>query len=305
LGKDVGRLYIQKSFENGAKSALYVVGTPIGNLQDMTWRAVETLKAADLIAAEDTRQTRKLLQYFSISKRLISYHEHNKTAIGQEIVSYLKQGIKVALVSDAGMPAISDPGFELVTSALAAGFSVIPIPGANAAVTALVASGLPTDRFVFVGFLPRETKFQLKELERLKSYPETLIFYESPHRIEKTLENMRQIFGDRKICLARELTKWFEEFIRGTITEVLAQLMTSQKVRGELTIVVEGGSQKTNIAEEEWWAALDISAHVSAYTDQGFSVKEAIKKVALDRQLPKREVYRVFHGIQQSEPNAE
>jgi 16S rRNA (cytidine1402-2'-O)-methyltransferase len=226
-------VFVQKSFATEAKTGkLYLVATPIGNLDDMTVRAIRTLQEVDIIAAEDTRQTRKLLTHFQIETRLISYHEHNKMASGPEIIRMLQEGKSIALVSDAGMPAISDPGQELVRDAAASSIPVIPVPGANAGLSALIVSGLSTDRFVFRGFLPRDKKERREELERLRPYPETLIFYESPHRIMKTVQEMQEILGERNIVLGRELTKRYEEFIRGEMSGVLHFLEPGRRASG-------------------------------------------------------------------------
>jgi 16S rRNA (cytidine1402-2'-O)-methyltransferase len=272
------------------RGSLYLVGTPIGNLEDMTFRAVRVLKEADCIAAEDTRQTRKLLTHFEISTRLVSYHEHNKHSSGPELVRLMKEGMTIALVSDAGLPAISDPGADLVKLAVEEGIPVIPIPGPNAALSALIASGLPTDRFLFIGFLPREKKELKRELETLKSAKETLLFYESPHRIVKTLEAMREAWGDRQICLARELTKKFEEFARGSLSECLEHL-DEHPPQGEYCLIVQGNPNDEPAAPAGWWEPLSLEQHVEHYVEQGESRKEAMKKAAADRGLSKRDVY--------------
>jgi 16S rRNA (cytidine1402-2'-O)-methyltransferase len=285
----------QKSYEtNSGHGTLYLVGTPIGNLEDMTYRAVRILKEADIIAAEDTRQTRKLLTHFDISTRLVSYHEHNKNNSGPELVRLMRdEGLVIALVSDAGLPAISDPGYDLVCLAVEEHIPVIPIPGANAALCALIASGLPTQQFTFIGFLPRDRKSILRELEKLRFKRETLLFYESPHRINKTLTFMMEAWGDRRVCLARELTKRHEEIIRGTVQECLLYMEENPPL-GEYCIVVEpAGDEEYSGQEgsEAWWESLTLEAHVTHYVDQSMNKKEAIKQVAIDRGLPKREVY--------------
>ncbi|EJL47900.1 ribosomal RNA small subunit methyltransferase I [Brevibacillus agri] len=294
---------IQRSFAQEETGVLYLVATPIGNLDDMTVRCLETLRAVDVIACEDTRQTRKLLNHFQIEKRTVSYHEHNKEASGQGLLQWLAEGKQIALVSDAGLPAISDPGADLVRDAVAAGYPVVPVPGANAGLTALIASGLPTDRFVFCGFIGRENKERREELERLKRYPETLIFYEAPHRIEKTIAAMREAWGNRRAVLARELTKRYEEFVRGTFDELLEWLGNGE-VRGEFCVIVEGFTGTTAAeADEEniWWQQLSIVQHVEHYCEQGLSKKEAIKQAADDRGLPKRDVYNEYHRDQEDE----
>ncbi len=287
---------VQRSFADEQQGVLYLVATPIGNLDDITVRALQTLKEADVIACEDTRQTRKLLNHFEIDKRTVSYHEHNKEASGTGLLQWLAEGKRIALVSDAGLPAISDPGADLVRDAVAAGYSVIPVPGPNAALTALIASGLPTERFVFAGFLPREKKDRLKELERLRHYPETILFYEAPHRIEKTLQAIREVWGDRRAVLARELTKRYEEFARGTLTELIDWLSEGE-ARGEFCLIVEGfqGEAEAVGQAETWWQELSLVEHVDHYCGQGLSTKEAVKKTADDRGIPKRDVYNEYH----------
>lgn len=291
-------LWRQKSFaEEHERGILYVVPTPIGNLEDITFRALRILKEADVIAAEDTRQTNKLLRHFEIDTPIMSYHEHNKQAAGLKIIERLRQGKHVALVSDAGTPAISDPGYELVAMAIKEGCPVVPLPGANAAVTALVASGLPTNHFYFFGFLDRTKKEKKKQLDRLKSIRDTLIFYEAPHRLEETLLAMQEVFGERQIALCRELTKRFEEFIRGTISDVLACVKEGD-IRGEFCLIVEGAKDREPDEDkvEEWWQSLSIVEHVDYYIhEKKWSAKEAIKQAAKDRNMPKREVYQQYH----------
>ncbi|KZE46634.1 16S rRNA methyltransferase [Brevibacillus parabrevis] len=292
---------IQRSFAQEETGVLYLVATPIGNLDDITVRCLETLRAVDVIACEDTRQTRKLLNHFQIEKRTVSYHEHNKEASGQGLLQWLAEGKQIALVSDAGLPAISDPGADLVRDAVAAGYPVVPVPGANAALTALIASGLPTDRFVFCGFIGRENKERREELERLKRYPETLIFYEAPHRIAKTIAAMREAWGNRRAVLARELTKRYEEFVRGTFDELL-EWLDSGEVRGEFCVIVEGCTGAVETEEAiEWWQQMSVVGHVDHYCEQGLSKKEAIKQAADDRGLPKRDVYNEYHRDQEAE----
>ncbi|MGG4443853.1 16S rRNA (cytidine(1402)-2'-O)-methyltransferase [Brevibacillus fortis] len=286
---------VQRSFASEEAGVLYLVATPIGNLDDITVRCLNTLREVDVIACEDTRQTRKLLNHFQIEKRTVSYHEHNKEASGNGLLQWLAEGKKIALVSDAGLPAISDPGADLVRDATAAGFPVIPVPGANAALTALIASGLPTDRFVFCGFMGRENKERREELERLKRYSETLIFYEAPHRVEKTLAAMREVWGNRRAVLARELTKRYEEFVRGTLDELL-EWLRSGEVRGEFCVIVEGNTGPLEAeVDDSWWQSLSIVEHVDHYCAQGMGKKEAIKQAADDRNVSKRDVYNEYH----------
>ncbi|HJV47519.1 MAG TPA: 16S rRNA (cytidine(1402)-2'-O)-methyltransferase [Bacillota bacterium] len=292
-------MFVQSSYQGAKidKGELYLVCTPIGNLGDMSSRAVEILKMVDLIAAEDTRHTRKLLAHFQFEAKLVSHHEHNKEASIKGLIELLESGKKVALVSDAGMPAISDPGYELVREAVEMEISVIPIPGPNAALSALIASGLPTGKFFFLGFLPREKKQLREELERLKPYPETLILYEAPHRIDKMLKEAKEILGNRRAVLARELTKKHEEFIRGTLEEVINYL-DEGGIRGEFTILIEGNLEPDlgQTAAGSWWNHLSSIEHVDKYIAEGMSSKEAIKKVAEDRKVPKREIYNQYHG---------
>ncbi|MGH2415667.1 MAG: 16S rRNA (cytidine(1402)-2'-O)-methyltransferase, partial [Microcystaceae cyanobacterium] len=230
--------------KNLTLGTLYVVGTPIGNLEDITFRAVRILQIVDLIAAEDTRHTGKLLQHFKITTPQISYHEHSRVSRLEELVESLKNGKAIALVTDAGMPGISDPGYELVKACLEADISIIPIPGVTAAMTALAVSGLPTERFIFEGFLPTKNKERNERLKMLKNEARTLIFYESPHRLQQTLKDLTDVFGDnRQIVLARELTKLYEEFWRGSLQEALLLYTINQHPKGEFTLVVSGSGK--------------------------------------------------------------
>ncbi|MGO1061122.1 16S rRNA (cytidine(1402)-2'-O)-methyltransferase [Planococcus sp. FY231025] len=285
----------QKSFqEQGA--TLYLVATPIGNLEDMTVRAIRILNEVDVIAAEDTRNTKNLCNYFDIQTKLVSYHEHNQESGGYKILSYLQDGKSVALVSDAGMPCISDPGEDIVKKVLAEGFPVVPIPGANAALSALIASGITPQPFLFFGFLPRGKKERQSELEVLSQKQETLIFYEAPHRLKDSLKNMQKAFGaERQIVLAREVTKKFEEFLRGTVEEA-AEWADANTIRGEFCIVVEGNASPEPVEAEAWWEHLSIAEHIEAVMEEkNLSSKEAIKEVAKERGLPKRDVYQEYH----------
>lgn len=288
---------IQKSFTElpAGEGVLYLVATPIGNLEDMTFRAVRMLKEADMIAAEDTRNTRKLLTHFEIGGRLVSYHEHNKQASGPELVRLMKEeGKTVALVSDAGLPAVSDPGEDLVRLAVEAGVRVIPVPGANAALSALIASGLPTAAFRFIGFLPRDKKEMKDTLKLLSRDPATFLLYESPHRVDKTLEAVRELWGNRRVVLARELTKRYEEFARGTVEDALAYL-TEHPPLGEYCLVVEGASADEagsyGGGEGFRWQDMSVQEHVEHYTAQGADRKEAMKQAAQDRGVSKRDIY--------------
>lgn len=228
-----------KRSSRNPKGRLYVVSTPIGNLEDITLRALATLREVDLIAAEDTRRTRKLLSYYQINTSMTSYHEYNKERKGPVLINFLEKGQDIALVSDAGTPGISDPGFSLIRSAIAKSIDVIPIPGVSATITALSISGLPTHAFTFVGFLPRKKGRRLERLSRLKQEGHTLAFYESPRRISSFLEELLSVFGDREVVLAREMTKVHEEAIRGKISEVLEQTKR-EEIRGEVTLIVAG-----------------------------------------------------------------
>ncbi|MFB5763028.1 16S rRNA (cytidine(1402)-2'-O)-methyltransferase [Paenibacillus medicaginis] len=288
------KLAVQKSYSDRPNEygTLFLVGTPIGNLEDMTFRAVKTLQECSIIAAEDTRQTRKLLTHFDIiPNKLFSYHEHNKTASGPELIRYIMEGKNLALVSDAGLPAISDPGADLVQLALAAGIAVVPIPGANAALSALIASGLKTERFTFAGFPPRDRKELFSLLHTFEASHGTLVFYESPHRIVKTLAVIQEAYGTRQIVLARELTKLHEEWVRGSVTDCLAWLEEHPPL-GEYCLVVEGKSAREEAEERQaWWKELTLQEHVEHYESEGNSRKEAMKRTAADRSLSKRDVY--------------
>lgn len=270
---------------------LYLCATPIGNLEDMTYRAVRILKEVDVIAAEDTRHTRKLLSHFEIHTRLISYHEHNKAARGPEIIERLTAGQAVAVVSDAGLPGISDPGSDLVALAVNAGIRVVPVPGANAALSALVSSGLDTTLFFFIGFLPKNKKKRREVLSGFSSIPYTLIVYESPHRIRQTLTELKNALGDRPAVAARELTKKFEEFIRGTLAS-LALHFAENEPRGEFTLIVGGRNPEAVAAEDNTEQEdLPVSEAVMALMAAGVPKKEAIRSIAQQRGLPKRDVY--------------
>ena len=277
----------QKSFENG-KPTLYLVATPIGNLSEMTYRAVETLKNVNFIAAEDTRNTVKLLNHFEIDTKLISHHEHNLVTSIPKIIQLLEEGNDIALVSDAGYPAISDPGYELVKAAISKDINIVPISGANACLNALVVSGISPQPFLFYGFLDHQDKKKKKELELLKKYQETIVFYEAPHRIKKTLKLMLDIFGNRHIALCREITKKHEEINRGTIEEILTVV---DDMKGEMVIVVEGAMD----VEEDVVFEQSIEEHVNEYIEKGMSTKDAIKEVAKQRNVSKNVVYQEYH----------
>ncbi|MCM2676494.1 16S rRNA (cytidine(1402)-2'-O)-methyltransferase [Alkalicoccobacillus plakortidis] len=277
---------------NPDKGVLYLVPTPIGNLEDMTFRAVRILNEVDVIAAEDTRQTRKLCSHFDIHTPLTRYDEHTKEKVGAHLIKQIKDGKSLALVSDAGMPAISDPGQEIVKLAISEEIAVIVLPGANAALTALVASGLSTNQFYYYGFLPRQKKARAEELKQISSINASLIFYESPHRIKETLSAIYEVLGNRQISIGRELTKKFEEYQRGTVEESLSWVETGI-IKGEFVIVVDGTTEQQQ--EEKWWTELAINQHVEHYVSLGLSSKEAIKQVATEREVQKRDVYQSYH----------
>lgn len=287
-------LQIQHSFQKGDQPAsLYLISTPIGNLEDITYRSVKMLQEAALIAAEDTRQSKKLLQHYAIKTPLISYHEHNKQSAGQQILQALQSGQNVALVSDAGTPAISDPGYEIVRAAIEEGFAVIPVPGANAGLAGLVISGLPTEHFYFAGFLPRDKKRCKDRLAWLKKLPDTVIIYEAPHRLLRTLTLLCDVCGNRRLAIARELTKAYEEVVRGSCEECLGYFNKMQP-KGEFCIVMEGGLDEQE--DVSWWRLLSLEQHVEYYTEKGWPKKEAMRKTAQDRQVSKRDVYQQLHA---------
>ena len=281
----------------GKSGTLYLCATPIGNLGDMTFRAVETLKKVALIAAEDTRHTRKLLSHFDIHVPLTSYHEHNKRGKGPELIAKLLEGQDIALVSDAGIPGISDPGEDLVGLALAEAIPVTPIPGANAALTALTASGLPTEKFLFAGFLPQAAAARRNQIAALRDITQTLVFYEAPHRIVRTIEDLQKGLGDRKAVVARELTKIHEEFVRGALTEISAYF-TENRPRGEFTLLVAGKAfdrpgPDTAVAENGPDDAT-IRQEAQRLMSEGENKKDAIKMTASRLGLPRRRVYQLM-----------
>jgi 16S rRNA (cytidine1402-2'-O)-methyltransferase len=273
-------------------STLYIVGTPIGNLEDITFRAVRILQNVDLIAAEDTRHTGKLLQHLQVKTPQISYHEHNRTSRIPELLEHLHNGKAIALVSDAGMPGISDPGYELVKACVEAGICVVPIPGASAAITALSAAGLPTDRFVFEGFLPAKGQQRRESLEALETESRTLIFYESPHRLRETLQDLAEVWGsDRQIVLARELTKLYEEFWRGSIEDAIAHYQ-QREPQGEYTVLVAGKPpSQTQLTQEQ------LKAELQQLISQGISRSQASRQLAKYTSLNRRQVYQLALSI--------
>jgi 16S rRNA (cytidine1402-2'-O)-methyltransferase len=265
---------------------LYLVASPIGNLEDITFRAVRVLKECDLIACEDTRHTRKLLNHYGIEKRLVSYHDHNEASRCGELIARLREGLNVALISDAGMPLVADPGYRLVRAAIAEGISVQPIPGPSALVTALAASGLPTDSFRFGGFLPAKSGQRASVLEALKNESATLIFFEAPHRILETLADVDRILGPRLVVVARELTKAHEEFLRGTAGQILEILQARDAVKGEITLLIGKAARNETPVEGS-----SINEAVAACESEGLARMDAIKAVARRFGLSKREVY--------------
>lgn len=268
-------------------ATLYLIATPIGNLEDITLRALRVLREeVALIACEDTRQTQKLLERYEIRKPLVSYHEHNEAARAGELIETLRRGDSVALVSDAGTPLVSDPGYRLVAAAIEAGFPAVPLPGASAALAALAASGLPTDEFRFAGFLPSKAGARRKKLEELARERVTVIVYESPHRILESLKDIAEIFGERGIVLARELTKIHEEFLRDSAHRIREQLEERGSIKGEITLVLSG-------APEDQIAIADPLEQIARLESAGIDRMEAIKSVAKQMGLPKREVYRL------------
>lgn len=276
--------------ENDMSGTLYLVATPIGNLEDMTLRAIRTLSEVDIIAAEDTRHTLKLLNHFNISKPLTSYYEYNKYEKGETLIKELLNNKNIALVSDAGCPAISDPGEDLVREAINNNIKVISIPGPSAVINGLIVSGLSTARFVFEGFLPVNKRHRKERLTDIKFDSRTLVFYEAPHKILNTLKDMFEILGDRKISLAREMTKKYEEVLRLTINEAI-QKYTQQPPKGEFVLIVEGSKQEKKLQSK--WDNISISQHLDLYIKEGMNKKEAFKAVAKERCISKREVYNI------------
>ncbi|MBP3361241.1 MAG: 16S rRNA (cytidine(1402)-2'-O)-methyltransferase [Clostridia bacterium] len=276
------------------KGTLYLCATPIGNLGDVSSRFLEVFRSVDIIAAEDTRQTVKLLNYFGIKKRLTSYHEHNKAEKGEILCKMLEEGKNVALVSDAGTPAISDPGEDLVRLCIERDINITSIPGPVALINALILSGLPARRFAFEGFLSVNKRHRNEHLKSVSDDTHTLIFYEAPHKLKYTLADMLQAFGDRRIALVRELTKLHEEVIRTTLSEAV-KLFEEKNPKGEYVIVVEGAEEASGT--EAFWENMTVKEHVEYYTSAGKTDKEAIKLTASDRGIAKREVYDAYHEI--------
>ena len=272
---------------------LYVVATPIGNLDDITLRAVKTLSNVDIVAAEDTRHTGKLLSHFNIKCKLISFHEHNEKNRAEELIFYLKDGLSIALVSDAGTPSVSDPGFRFVKEAVSCGIQVVPIPGVSAVITALSASGIPTDSFIFIGFPQKKKSRRMEQIKSLLFIKRTLIFYESPKRILRFAEELLDILGDRYVVLSREMTKIHEEFIRGNLSELIQILNTRPVIKGECTLIVEGCSDKKETISQD---ALkdEISARLTNNDIKASTLaKELVKKYSITRKEAYQEVLRI------------
>ncbi|MDK2801289.1 MAG: rRNA (cytidine1402-2-O)-methyltransferase [Clostridiales bacterium] len=274
-----------------SKGTLYLCATPIGNLEDITLRTLRILKEVDLIAAEDTRRTIKLLNHFEINKPLTSYYEHNQKEKGEYIVRQLLDGKNIALVSDAGTPGISDPGEDLVKRCIENNIKVSSLPGPVAAITGLILSGLSTNRFVFEGFLTVNKRNRQEHLEQIKNDTRTLIFYEAPHKLINTLKDLLQVLGNRNIAVARELTKKFEEVIRCTIEEAIEKF-EQDSPKGEFVLIVEGvNPKKLEEQQQRQWQEISIQQHIDMYISQGIDHKEALKRVAKDRGVSKREIY--------------
>lgn len=275
----------QKSYNN--TPTLYLISTPIGNMEDITLRAINKLKEVEVVFAEDTRVTRLLLNKLEIKKRLVANHEHNEIQNKEKLIKFLSDGYDVGLVSDRGTPVISDPGYNLVVHAIENNFNVVAIPGATALIPALITSGIQPAPFLFYGFLSNKDSKRKKELEILKKEKATLVLYESPHRIKKTLEEMTKIMGNRRISISREISKKFEEIYRGYLNDITEQLVD---IKGEFVIVLEGEN------EDENYDNLTIVEHVNLYLKEGFDSKEAIKLVAKERNVPKSEIYSNYHN---------
>lgn len=270
------------------KGILYIVATPIGNLEDITIRAINILKEVDLIAAEDTRHTLKLLNHFEISKPLISYHRHNEDTKSDVLIKKLQEGKNIALVSDAGTPGICDPGAEVIKKCIGIGIKIVPIPGACAMINSLICSGIDTNEFAFLGFLPINKKLRKNKLEEIKKSNKTIIIYEAPHKIETTLKDLKSIVEDRKVVLAREITKIHEEFIRENIDVLIEKV---NNIKGEMVLIIEGNKKEI---KENNLNELSIEEHYKFYENQGLEKKEIIKKIAKDRNTNKNEIYKKF-----------
>ena len=288
-------MQVQKSFKGQSSyGTLYLVPTPIGNLQDMTFRSVQILKEVDFICAEDTRNTGLLLKHFEIETKQYSFHEHNAYEKIPDLLERLKSGLSLAQVSDAGMPSISDPGHDLVKAAIAEDIPVVALPGASAGITALIASGLAPQPHIFYGFLPRKKGQQIDFFKEKLSYPETQIFYESPYRVADTLENMHEVYGNRQVTLVRELTKLYEEYQRGSISEIL-DYIDSNPLKGECLLIVAGASE--NDREENLTSDVTPVEAVEALIASGMKPNQAIKTIAKERKMNRQELYNLFHGV--------
>ncbi|MCP3874087.1 MAG: 16S rRNA (cytidine(1402)-2'-O)-methyltransferase [Desulfobacteraceae bacterium] len=268
---------------------LYIVATPIGNLEDITFRAINILKQVDIIAAEDTRHSRKLLSHYNIDTKLISCHEHNEIKKIPQLITELKKGKSIALISDAGTPSISDPGYKLVRTVSKEHIKVIPIPGCNAAIAGLSVSGLPTDSFLFIGFMPKKKQKLKQNLKNLKIQKETLIFYESPRRIKSLVKNLTTIFGDRQACLAREITKLHEEYIRGSLTHILKKLEEKESIKGECSLFVQGDTQEKKIDEEELKTIILEQISTTNLGTSGLA-----KEISKGFNLPRKQIYEMI-----------
>ena len=276
----------QKSYDGS--NSLYLIPTPIGNFEDMTLRSIETLKMVDVLFCEDTRITKQMLNRLEISKKLISSNDHNEESTKNLAIKYLEEGKNIGIVTDRGTPIISDPGYKVVEEVIKKGYNVIPLPGANALIPALISSGVNPSPFMFYGFLNAKKAKREKELENLKKYPVTIIFYEAPHRIIEMLESIRDIFGERRISVSREISKLYEEIYRGTVSEVIDEL-NSEEIRGEFVVVVEGSSNEVS------FESMSVEEHVNMYIEEGLTEKDAMKKVAKDRNTTKSEIYKIYH----------
>lgn len=281
---------------SSSSGTLYIVATPIGNLEDITLRALKVLEQADLIAAEDTRHTGRLLAHFKINNRLISCHNYNEKERSASLLKKLAEGFSIALVSDAGTPSVSDPGFALVKDAIKAGIPVVPIPGVSAAITALSASGLPTDHFSFVGFMPKKKKKCIERLTALAREQSTLVFYESPRRIITLLEQIEDVMGDRVLVVARELTKYHEEFLRGKVSEILPVLKNRKVIKGECTLLVSGARQEKKASMDDIRKELQ-----KRLNDENARLSEIAKDIAKQYKMPKSKVYEMALKIKKGE----
>jgi len=278
--------------ENKDTGILYICGTPIGNLEDITLRALKILKEVNLIAAEDTRHTKKLLNHYQINTKVTSYYEYNKFKKAPYLVEILKNGQDIALVSDAGMPGISDPGYVLIDLALKNNIKIIPVPGVSALITALVVSGLPTGKFVFEGFLPRKIKERKRYYKSIENEERTIIFYETPHRLKRALKDMLDVWGERKIVIARELTKMYEEIIRGNLSQVITEINTKE-IKGEITLVVQGGIKKKENGTIDFLKDECImQEYLKKLKNQGYSNKDIIKIAQEKLNVPKNLIYK-------------